>query len=349
MKWTGLLLLIPFFSFAQKWGKDTVLVYIDADLEITSEKKAAFYGVSVKVENGWMVYALYPDTTPVLRAYYKDKALKIKEGPYVVYFPKYQKAREGFYKDNNMTGIWRFWHENGQLKDSDRMDNNYLVGQWKSWDRQGHLLNAAQYKDELNAEEIDRLQLKQMATATPLTGIRTGAYTSWYSNGHVESKGVFNNNLMDGDWHWYHPNGNQSTVETYANGVVTGLQCFDTAGRALPDLCSIASPAQLKRYGNYKEFIYENLTWPEEARKKKLQGDVVVRFQVNRDGQLVNLVIKSDQPVLQKAVEELFGYMKEWYPAVSHNRIVVFEDEMVIPFRKPKDNSYNLHSSQHSY
>ena len=50
-------------------------------------------------------------------------------------------------------------------------------------------------------------------------------------------------------------------------------------------------------------------------------------------GQLQNLAVQSKHPVLQKAVEELFSHMKEWYPAVSHNRTVVWEDEMVIPFR----------------
>ncbi len=47
---------------------------------------------------------------------------------------------------------------------------------------------------------------------------------------------------------------------------------------------------------------------------------------------LEDLVVESDQEVLKKAVIELFGYMKEWYPAVSHNRVVDWEDKMEIPF-----------------
>lgn len=337
MKWIALLLLFPFMAFAQKKGKDTTLIFLDEALEVTTEKKSAFVGVSVKVENGWMVYALYPDTTPVLRAYYKDKALKIKEGPYTVYYPKKQKAKEGFYHDGKMYGNWRFWYSNGQLKDSGRILDDHLAGHWKTWYSNGTLMSESNFDEKPN---LNSLQLMQVAATSPppYAGNRNGAFTSWYTNGYKESEGLFRNNLMEGDWHWFHPNGKQSTIETYKNGVVNNLQCFDTSGRAMPDLCTIESPAQLKLYGNYKTFIFENLTWPEEARKKKIQGDVRVRFQVNKEGQLQNLVIQCDQPVLQKAVEELFSYMKEWYPAVSHNRIVVWEDEMVIPFRRDNDN-----------
>ena len=42
----------PFMALAQKKGKDTAFVFLDDALETTTDKKAAFQGVSVKVENG---------------------------------------------------------------------------------------------------------------------------------------------------------------------------------------------------------------------------------------------------------------------------------------------------------
>lgn len=332
MKWIVLLLLFPFMAFAQKKGKDTALIFLDEALEVTTEKKSTFVGVSVKVEGGWMVYALYPDTTPVLRAYYKDKTLKIKDGPYTVYYPKSQKAKEGSYREGKMYGNWRFWYPNGGLKDSGRLVNDHLAGRWKSWYSNGRLMSESQFDEMPNLNSIQIIEVAASGQP-PYAGIRNGTFTSWYANGYKESEGHFRDNRMDGDWHWFHPNGKQSTIETYKNGVVNNLQCFDTTGTASPDLCAIESPAQLKQYGDYKAFIYENLTWPEEARKKKIQGDVIVRFQVDRNGQLQNLEINSAFAVLQKAVKELFSHMKEWYPAVSHNRVVVWEDELVIPFR----------------
>ena len=328
-----LLLLIPIFAAAQKWGKDTALIYLDQNLDITTAKNSAFSGISIKVENGWLVYAQYGDTTPVLKVYYNNKSLTLKEGPYTVYYPKNVKAKEGFYHNNKMNGNWRFWYPNGTLKDSGRMAADHLVGLWKSWHPNGKLSSESHFKQELLPEEVSIITIAHAGAPPPLTGIRTGSYTSWYATGKKESEGSFKENKMDGDWYWYHPNGERSTIETYAKGTVTNLQCFDSTGKASPDLCSIEAPALLKQYGDYKAFLYQNLTWPEEARKKKIQGDVKVRFRVSREGQLQNLTIESSQPILKKAVEDFFNQMKEWYPAVSHNRIVVWEDEIIIPYR----------------
>lgn len=334
MKRTLLLLLfIPFFAVSQKGHKDTTLVYLDENLNFTNAKNGAFAGLSIKVENGWLVYVQYPDTTPLLKAYFKDKNLTVKEGPYTAYYPKKIKAREGFYYNDKMNGNWRYWYPDGQLKDSGRLADDHLVGLWKSWHPNGNLSSESFFKEELTPVEINAAFIAHSGAPPPVSGIRTGSYTSWYMNGQKEAVGPFNENKMDGDWHWYHPNGARSTMETYTKGTVTNLQCFDSTGKASPDLCSIEAPALLKLYGDYRKFLYQNLNWPEEARKKKIEGDVRVRFQVSREGKLQNLTIQSNQPVLQKAVAEFFGQMQEWYPAVSHNRIVVWEDEITIPFR----------------
>lgn len=57
-----------------------------------------------------------------------------------------------------------------------------------------------------------------------------------------------------------------------------------------------------------------------------------VQFTINKHGVLENLVLESEQEILKKAVLELFEHMKEWYPAVSHNRAIRSEEKMTIPF-----------------
>lgn len=92
----------------------------------------------------------------------------------------------------------------------------------------------------------------------------------------------------------------------------------------------------LKGFGNYQQYIYQNLLWPQEAIQNNIEGEVRVRFAVNKFGQLEKLVIESDKEVLKKAVEELFETMKEWYPAVSHNRNIDWEEQITIPFYRNK-------------
>ena len=122
--------LLPVCSIGQK--SDIVVRYLDADLNTTTKKKAVYPALAVRQQNGWGLYAVYPDTTYVLKAHYRDKALTIKEGPYEVYYMKSSLAVSGFYHDNRRVGSWRTWHENGRLKDSGFLNNNVRMGVWKT-------------------------------------------------------------------------------------------------------------------------------------------------------------------------------------------------------------------------
>jgi TonB family protein len=331
-----LFILFPILASGQK--KDTVIKFLDENFEFTTQKNSVYVGVAVKRPDSWFFYALYPDTTPLMKAYYKDKTLKIKEGPYIFYYPKNRKAREGTYHNNIMFGVWRFWYANGILKDSGRVKDNILVGHWKSWYPDGRLMVDCSFKDDLSKDIISMQPAIYLNNTNnhliPLvTGYRNGPFTRWYQNGHIETKGSFLNNNMEGEWRWYYENGQPSTIELYKNGKVEQLQCFDSTGKETGDFCSLEKAALLKKFGDYKAYIYQNLTWPEEAIKNRVEGEVKVSFRVNKKGQLENLVVVSDSPLLKKTVEEIFATMTEWYPAVSHNRVVDSDEEFLIPFR----------------
>ncbi|MGE5518446.1 MAG: energy transducer TonB [Candidatus Dadabacteria bacterium] len=332
-----LIVFIPVFSYAQKSGNDTMVVYLAPNLEFTAKNNAAFYGLAMKEGDHWLVYAIYPDTTPVLRAYYKDKTLKVKDGPYTVYYAKNKKAKDGYYHNNKRYSVWRDWYENGQLRDSGRFNNDRMEGEWKSYYNNGALqviCNFGKPDDEdfsydggITVREVDYPTEINMNQSS-----RNGKYTSWYMNGNREAEGKFTNNQFDGEWKWYYDNGKPSTIEQYKKGILSDLSCFDSTGMYTGVVCSVVRPALLKHYGNYRQFIYDNLLWPEEAIKQKLKGNVHISFKVTKEGQLKDFSMVGGHQVFRKAVSELFEKMKEWEPAVSHNRPIETEEEMDIPF-----------------
>lgn len=320
------LLLLPVLSFAQK--KDTVFKYLDVNLEPTNQKNAVYFGVAVRNQDGWLLYALYPDTTPVIKAWFKDKDLQIKNGPYTLYYPKNIIAQHGYFVKNKMNGVWQNWHSNGEKKDSGMIINNQLVGPWKEWYANGTLMYDCVYGDNPN------YLLTQLHG--PYFGYKNGNFTSWYEDGTIESTGIYKYDVMDGEWKFFHSNGMQSTVEFYKGGKLASLQCFDTTGKQTGDFCSISKPAMLKGFGDYKQFIFQNLLWPEDAIKNNIEGTVNVHFTITKSGILENLVIEGVHDVLNKAVKELFESMKDWYPAISHNRAINWDEETSIPFYRKK-------------
>src|SRR5687768_7780005 len=159
-----LIILLPLCCMGQR--KDTVLKYFDAQLEFTSKEKAVFYGVAVKRDDGWFLFALYPDTTPLLKVNFKDRGLKIKHGPYVTYFPKNKIAYNGFYENNRKNGVWQSWYENGNLKDSGYFRDNMMTGQWKRWHENGKPASESIFAASIAAEEMQRYRLTGMSPET---------------------------------------------------------------------------------------------------------------------------------------------------------------------------------------
>ena len=322
-----LLILLPLAGLTQK--KDTVLRYLDANLVLTTKNKAVYDGISFRKDDHWLLFALYSDNTPLLTTYFRDRELTIKDGPQIVYYPGNKKALECFYRDNMLTGVHQIWYAHGQKKDSGFLDKNQKRGIWKEWYPNGQQKVQTSYDDHYNFPFTQHLGGTK---GLIFPGWLHGDYNSWYESGTIESKGRFINNEMEGEWRWFHQNGLPSTIEEYSKGKLVRISCFDTLGKLQGDFCPVARPAVLAGFGNYKEYIMQNLAWPEEAIKKKIEGSVEVYFRINSNGKLDSLSIVSDKPVLNQAVASLFDAMKEWYPAVSHNRNINWEDKITIPF-----------------
>src|SRR3954471_22728856 len=84
----------PLFS-----QKDTIRKYLDADLHFTSKKDAVYPAMLIKNEDHWVLYAVYPDTSLLLKVYFKDATLTKKDGPFMLYHRKGVPAQSGYFKD----------------------------------------------------------------------------------------------------------------------------------------------------------------------------------------------------------------------------------------------------------
>ena len=51
-------------------------------------------------------------------------------------------------------------------------------------------------------------------------------YVMYYDNGHIETKGQFEDRKQVGEWIWYYQNGQITTVRKFNNGVKNGIQIF---------------------------------------------------------------------------------------------------------------------------
>lgn len=85
-------------------------------------------------------------------------------------------------------------------------------------------------------------------------------------------------------------------------------------------------------------WITKNMTYPEECRKKGIQGRVVISFVVNKDGSIVDAeVVRSPHPALAAEGLRVIRSMPKWKPAKEGGKVVRSRFNIPIMFRVNKD------------
>lgn len=114
-------------------AQDTSSCYFDAQLAATERRNAVYTGKMVETPNGWEALAFYPDGKTLMKALYKDKKLKVKQGGYTVFFPNGKPKLTASFDNNLVDGNYTSWHENGLMEDSGLIKENIKTGLWKKW------------------------------------------------------------------------------------------------------------------------------------------------------------------------------------------------------------------------
>lgn len=351
-----LLLLSALLSAGVNAQADSIRKYLDVNLNFTSKKNMVYPAMALRNGDRWVLFAVYPDTSVLLKIFFKDRALTVRDGPYTLYYPKKKLWMQGSFENNKANGVWQTWYMNQQIKDSGTRVDNYLSGKYKQWFENGQLAGERNYlyadKAIQAALEAKRLAYYSLMSerlsngdgdagvlpsltggSSGLLGILQGPAATWYPNGNKESAVQYENDTLSGVCNWYYENGQPSSREKYENGKVTELACFDETGRYTGATCSILKlPVLVHPLFAALDYIEYELH-KTKLKDIKQEGEVKVSFTITREGKLEKLVIKqSPDPALRLHVAAIFAAMPAWSPAVVHNRKIDYEMEMTIPF-----------------
>ena len=223
----------------------------------------------------------------------------------------------GFFADKKLKikqGLYSIYYSNGNRRALTYFNNNAADSIFMSW--------------HINGQMSDSGIIRQQ--------FRTGLWKTWYANGNPESAGVYSNSEPDGEWHWYYPNGKPATIETYSNNKLQDITCYDTLGIATGSNCRIEKKPCPQNAYDFETFIIENLLYPEDAIKKRIEGDVAFEFIINKAGKLTNINFTNEaSALLQNEVVRLLKSVSVWEPAVSHNRNIDYLYTYTVPFYLP--------------
>jgi antitoxin component YwqK of YwqJK toxin-antitoxin module len=344
-----ILLILPGrFCPAQKG--DTLVMYLDKNLAFTNKAGMVYPAIAFPQDNHWILKSTYPDGSILVEVHFLDKKLTVNDGQFIVNYAGNAHAARGVYHNNYRSGVWQSWYKNGQLKDSGALINDVLVGTWVTFYETGSMMTRVHFSDQIGSSGLSPLvnsEKNSLLEFPPIVAIKngvmeswkenglqkdsgnyqsdlkTGYWKEWYDNGKPESVGTYGaNETLVGDWTFYRENGSVSTKEKYVNTKLTDLQCFDENGSPSGIFCSVAKPPVLLGTPyDWKLFFDTHLVWSRESLKSRREAVVTIRFFIGKDGKLTNHTItNSPSPFVTQDIEKVVGLMKEWSPAVLHNR-----------------------------
>lgn len=153
-----------------------------------------------------------------------------------------------------------------------------------------------------------------------IDGQKTNKWIFFYASGQIESEGCFIQDKKNGDWKWYYQNGQQMSLEKYDNGKFQGGKFWNEAGEGVTLNEILVHPS----YPNggmdgLMQFISSEIHYPDSALNLGIQGQVIIDFNVNKNGEPVDLkVYKSIDESLDNEALRVIKASGTWIPGTFH-------------------------------
>ena len=144
-------------------------------------------------------------------------------------------------------------------------------------------------------------------------------------------------------------------------GISAGLLSLSSCGNEMYDQINTSEEAEIIRGGKepvfefvgqiveqmptfpggtvtLMKFLSENMKYPEQAEKERIQGRVICTFYVEKDGSISDIsVAKSVHPLLDAEVIRVLSLMPNWIPGRQNGQLVRGKYSLPITFRLEAD------------
>lgn len=232
------------------------------------------------------------------------------------YMDKKMKTLDGEYKE---------WYDDGSLIKEGQFENNVQSGRWNYYDYpKGFLTSYGEFtKGEKNGEWylLDSLG-RTIEKYHYLNGELDGDYLMYDTLAKVYQKKVYQlgeeqeNNILD---------------SLYYQNKIKGIhitpvlkECEKLEGEERTN-CAKA---------NYIYFVYNNISYPERARKEEIEGKAIIQFVITKEGKVEQ--IKALRGICSEIEKECIRVIKkspEWSPGMHDGKAVDVSFKMPVKFK----------------
>jgi len=181
-----------------------------------------YYGFAHPVKEGIYEVTLYTMSgDKAAFGEYRGKNLRKRNGVFVYYNSEGKIIITATYKNNVGHGIFQRFYNNGVLADSGRLDRGNMTGFWKSWHDNGQL------------RELRYYAIGRGAFGSQYSHMQN-EFKSWFANGKIQDSGFYKDNKREGVWVEWLENGSVRSIGIYKKNWKKGLwRYYNAQGKLL--------------------------------------------------------------------------------------------------------------------
>lgn len=255
-------------------------------------------------------------TNNIKKAFYYRKAYKNKDNLWEVkdFYLTGQIQMLGYYSDKKLKqqqGLAYFYHYNGKISSIGQYKDNTQIGIWEHYYPNGTLYGKGKrvgfYRDSL--------------------------WTFYERDGTLAGITNFKNGKTDGISKWYYPSGKIVEEIHYQNGNKISKKNFDESGNEI----FLDREDSLPLFPGGKKALYEflntNIEYPAELLNKRIEGTVILRFVVTKEGKIEDIDFeKADHELFNKEALRVVNLIEYMEPAFQYGLIRELEMRLPIVF-----------------
>jgi aminopeptidase N len=243
---------------------------------------------------------------------------------------------EGLLFDGLKEGVWKYYHQDGKLKESVHYSLGLKNGDYESYTSKGEKNFITQYVNDTIDGESYKYENAKLYSITSYSMGNMDTIT-YINEGVIESKGHLIEGKENGAWTIYHSNGKPASKGEFNRGepVLDSWIFYDKEGHMLTSVDTLTTVSEAPKYrrGNavFYEDVFSNLIL-DQSKLPDTNGTSYISFNISPQGTVEDIkVLKSFSEHFEEEISKTILKLPRWIPGYVNGKPVV--TKMVYPFK----------------
>lgn len=347
------IILILIFCKQISFSQDTI--FFDSKWKQVSRINAEFFRIEKKQSGKWVVTDYFFRTKKLqMKGAFSSLTPEIKDGYFEWYHSNGKLKCKGNFAKNRIVGELLWFDENGNLKAKDNYRlSKQIMTKTCFYDDEMILTDSIFAKHIAYCTYKDTISNRGTMRVTTISGHiesecefsdiknqkREGISKFYFNNGQLKSSTEYVDGVLHGEELLYHDNGQLKSSAKYLQGKINGEvtrfyssgqlrrkdyfekgyfmkgNCYTATGQDTTHFAYETNPEYPGGESELLKFIFLNVKYPKEAKRKQLGGRVLIGFTIDKNGIVKDQhVIKSVDPLLDNEALRIISLLKKWSP-----------------------------------